>query len=309
MEENDVISQKTLLITGGTGFIGQFLVPELLKDNWTVVVFSRQSSDRVARTLGDQVQSIQSFDQWPFPEGPDACINLAGEGIVEKRWSSSRKQILRESRINLTSELVEWLNAQDKTPKVFISGSAVGYYGPQKPDDEITEMYPAGDDFAAELCSEWEQAAQTISDDCRLCLLRTGVVLHPKYGALAKMLPAFKMGVGGPIGSGQQVMPWIHIEDMVRGILFLLDTPDAQGPFNLVAPKAVDNRTFSKALGNAVKRPAFFTVPGFMMKLMLGDASALLLEGQRPISFKLEYSGFTFLYPELEKALESLLPR
>ena len=275
MEEHSDLTPKTLLLTGGTGFIGQFLVPELLKDHWSVVVLSRQPSDRVARLLGDQVQAIQSFDQWPFEQGPHACINLAGEGIVEKRWRKARKQQLRESRVGLTDELVEWLNAQETKPEVLISGSAVGYYGPQNPDDEITETFPAGQDFAAQLCSEWEQAAQGVHDDCRVCLLRTGVVLHPKYGALAKMLPAFKMGVGGPVASGKQVMPWIHIEDMVRGILFLLDTPEAEGPFNMVAPKAVDSRAFSKSLGRAVKRPTFFSAPGFVLKLMLGEASTL----------------------------------
>ncbi len=307
MEESCKSGQKTLLITGGTGFVGRFLVPELLKDNWSVVVLSRQPSDRVAKILGDQVQTIQTFDQWPFEQGPKACINLAGEGIVDRRWSKSRKQKLRESRIDLTSQLVDWLNAQKILPEVLISGSAVGYYGPHPLDDELTESFAAGDDFAAQLCADWEQAALKINDNCRLCLLRTGVVLHPKHGALAKMLPSFLVGAGGRMGNGQQAMPWIHIEDMVRGILFLLDTPEAQGAFNLSAPHVVDNGTFSKALGKALHRPTYFSIPGFVMKMMFGEASSLLLEGQRPTSFKLEYTGFTFLYSDLDKALNNLL--
>lgn len=300
---------KTILVTGGTGFIGRFLVPKLLADGWQVVVLSRQSSQAVVGLLGAGVRAIASLEQWKQTvgeRGPDACINLAGEGIMDRRWTSSRKQVLRQSRVDLTRDLVAWLNSFSSSPEVFISGSAVGYYGVEHGSAPLPESESAGKDFAAQLCSDWEQEAKNISDKTRLCLVRTGVVLHGKHGALAKMLPPFRLGLGGLIGSGQQVMPWIHIQDMVSGILHLLYN-DVSGAFNFVSPRADSNRVFVKALGAALHRPAIFPVPAFVLKTVLGESSVLLLEGQNPVPDALEKSGFQFQFSRLDDALNDLL--
>ncbi|CAM3664188.1 TIGR01777 family oxidoreductase [Parendozoicomonas haliclonae] len=295
-----------LLLTGGTGFIGRFLVPELLADGWDVVVLSRQNEQAVARVLGHSVKTIRDFNDWPYDEDPAACINLAGEGIMDKRWSLVRKKALRDSRIGLTERLGEWLNQRGARLSVLLSGSAVGYYGTAHGDQPLKEDALAGDDFSARLCADWEAAAAKVPAD-RLCLIRTGIVLHPNHGALVKLLPPFRMGLGGPVGHGRQVMPWIHIHDMVAAIVHLLNHQSASGAFNMVAPGAVDNREFTKSLGRAVHRPAIFPAPAFVMRLAFGEGAMLLLEGQRPIPAGLESQGFTFRFPSLPEALSDLL--
>lgn len=296
---------KTLLLTGGTGFIGRFLVPALLADGWRVVVLSRQNKAAVEKLLGPEVRSIGSLDQWGESEGPDACINLAGEGILDRRWSSERKAILRESRIDLTRDLVGFLNHFPAPPDVFLSGSAVGFYGVERGDAPLSEQEPPGADFAAQLCKDWEQEARNISDKSRLCLLRTGVVLHRLHGALARMLPPFFLGLGGPMGTGRQIMPWIHIQDVVGGIIHLL-TGDACGAFNFAAPGSCPNRHFVQGLGRALRRPAVLPLPGFAVRALLGEGSVLLLKGQRPVPEALIGSGYAFAFPELDCALGNL---
>lgn len=298
--------EKRLLMTGGTGFIGRFLIPKLLASGWQVVVLSRQSRNRVAALLGNEILSIRTLPEWPFAEPPTACINLAGEGIMDKRWSAARKRVLRESRIGLTHELAQWLKQWPQPLGVLISGSAVGYYGSHTGDSHSDEKSPAGEGFAAQLCIDWEQAAAEIPAQ-RCCLIRTGLVLHAGHGMLAKLLPPFRLGAGGPVGSGRQVMPWIHIDDMVGAILHLLNQPQASGAFNMVAPNAVTNSEFAAALGQAVRRPAFLPLPAPVLRVLLGEGAELVLKGQRPIPAALERSGFTFCYPRLESALADLL--
>ncbi len=299
--------QGNILVTGGTGFIGCFLVAELVRQGWNVVVLSRQSSRVVKTLLGEELQSIQSLSQWPYKDAPEACINLAGEGILDKRWGYARKQVLRDSRIQLTKSLVEWLAGFPEPCRTLISGSAVGFYGVESGAEVCPEERGAGRDFAAQLCTGWEQAARTVSSETRLCLLRTGIVLHGKHGALKQMLPPFKLGLGGVIGSGDQMMPWIHIEDMVKGILFLLNADEASGAFNMVAPGLVSNRVFVKSLGQALHRPALFPMPACVLKVILGEGADLLLNGQNAQPNKLVQQGFRFTWPELPMALENVL--
>jgi uncharacterized protein (TIGR01777 family) len=286
-----------ILVSGGSGFIGQALEKTLTSRGDQVVIWSRQSSSKTnwVKQLNDIKEPI------------DAVINLAGAGIVDKRWSPERKKLLRDSRIQTTKTLVEWIAKQEHKPQSLISGSAIGYYGSQ-PTGELDENAAPIKGFTHQLCADWEaEALKAEALGVRVCLIRTGVVLGAKEGALKKMLPPFKFGLGGPIASGKQWMSWIHIDDEVAAICWLLDHPELSGPFNLTAPEPVTNEVFSKTLGKALHRPAFFRVPAITMKLMLGEASELLLEGQCVKPVALTESGFSFTYPKLESALKDLV--
>lgn len=286
-----------ILISGGSGFIGQALEKTLTSRGDQVVIWSRQSSSKT--------NWVKQLDD--IKEPIDAVINLAGAGIVDKRWSPERKQLLRDSRIQTTKSLVEWMAKQQLQPKTLISGSAIGYYGSQA-SGELDENSTPIKGFTHQLCADWEaEALKAEALGIRVCLIRTGVVLGAKEGALKKMLPPFRFGLGGPIASGKQWMSWIHIDDEVAAIGWLLDHPELSGPFNLTAPEPVTNEVFSKTLGKALHRPAFFRVPAFTMKLMLGEASELLLEGQCVKPDALTKSGFSFNYPRLESALKNLV--
>ncbi|TVQ73337.1 MAG: TIGR01777 family protein [Oceanospirillales bacterium] len=286
-----------ILVSGGSGFIGQALEKTLTSRGDQVVIWSRQSSSKTnwVKQLNDIKEPI------------DAVINLAGAGIVDKRWSPERKQLLRDSRIQTTKTLVEWIAKQEHKPQSLISGSAIGYYGSHS-TGELDENAAPIKGFTHQLCADWEaEALKAEALGVRVCLIRTGVVLGAKEGALKKMLPPFKFGLGGPIASGKQWMSWIHIDDEVAAICWLLDHPELSGPFNLTAPEPVTNEVFSKTLGKALHRPAFFRVPAITMKLMLGEASELLLEGQCVKPVALTESGFSFTYPKLESALKDLV--
>ena len=291
-----------ILITGGSGFIGRSLSAALSARGDEVIILSR-SPEKLSPTPG--IRAVGSLSQIKGPV--DAVINLAGAPIVEQRWSEARKAVLRSSRIDLTARLVDWMRQQPKPPEVLISGSAVGYYGSHGDEvlDETAEPVPG---FAHELCRDWEQAAlEAEALGVRVCLIRTGVVLGPGGGALAKMLPAFRLGLGGPIGHGRQWMSWIHLEDEVGAIIYLLDNPPLHGPFNLTAPEPVTNEVFSDTLGRMLNRPALMRVPTVMMRLLLGEASELLLEGQRVIPEYLYNAGYGFRHPGFEEALEQVL--
>ena len=215
--------------------------------------------------------------------------------------------MLRDSRIQTTKTLVNWIAQQEHKPKTLISGSAIGYYGSQA-TGELDEKASPIKGFTHQLCADWEaEALKAEALGVRVCLIRTGVVLGAKEGALKKMLPPFKFGLGGPIASGKQWMSWIHIEDEVAAICWLLDHSNLSGPFNLTAPAPVTNEVFAKSLGKALNRPAFFKLPAITMKLMLGEASELLLEGQCVTPVALQDSGFSFKYPQLDTALKSLV--
>ena len=293
-----------ILLTGGTGLIGKHLCPFLLNHH-KVTVLTRNPI-QAAVLLTHQVVAVKSLDEVDF-EQIDAIINLAGEPIVNKRWSDSQKRELLDSRIKLTQQITKKINRCNSPPHTFISGSAIGFYGRQgdcKIDESLNDIYP---EFSHVLCRDWEHAAtKAESEKTRVCLLRTGVVLSKHGGALDKMLPAFKFGLGGPIGHGKQGMSWIHIDDMIQLILFVLSHQDICGPINATAPNPVDNNEFSQTLGSVISRPAMLRMPAWVLKLMMGEMSDLLLHGQFVIPDKLLKHNYRFHYPELKPALESL---
>ncbi|MEX3173060.1 TIGR01777 family oxidoreductase [Serratia quinivorans] len=295
-----------VLITGATGLIGSSLTQRLLGLSHQITVLSR-NVQRARERFGEQVSYWPTLQDKPSLDGFDAVINLAGEPIADKRWSKAQKERLCHSRWDLTEQLVKLINASSTPPGVLISGSATGYYGDQG-QAVVTEDEAPHDEFTHQLCQRWESLAlQAQSDATRVCLLRTGVVLAAKGGALAKMLPPFRLGLGGPIGDGRQYLPWIHLEDMVDGIVYLLDHQTLQGPFNMVAPYPVHNEQFAAQLANVLDRPAFLRVPAFAMRLLMGEAAVLVLGGQRAVPKRLEEAGFSFRFLELEQALDDVV--
>lgn len=297
---------RHILVTGGTGFIGQVLCPELLNAGYQVDVLSRQSPKDV-RAICGQVTPIGSLTDIGEGSGYDAVVNLAGEGIAEKRWTDHRKQVLRDSRIALTRELVSALLRCDRLPSVLVSGSAVGYYGAQG-DNTVNEDAVPHDEFSHRLCADWEKAASALADrGVRICYSRTGIVVGPNGGFLERMVLPFKLGLGGRIGDGQQYMPWVHRRDVVNAILWMLTTDSASGAYNVVSPNPATNSGFTNTLARVLSRPAIFPVPALVLKLALGEMSRLLLTGQRAVPERLEQAGFRFTYPELEPALKNAL--
>ncbi len=292
---------QQVLITGGTGLIGRHLV-EKLSDNYKVTVVSRDPT-RATRLLGDQAQAVK-LDSLVDLDDYHAIINLAGEPIADKRWTDNQKQRICSSRWDITKKLVELINASVHKPKVFISGSAIGVYGRQG-DTPINEDFKEfHEEFSREVCAKWEEIA--LKAETRVCLLRTGVVLDEDGGALAKMLMPFRLGLGGPISDGKQYMSWIHIEDMIRGITFLLENEQCTGPYNLTSPNPNTNAFFSIKLASRLERPCMFRVPSFVIKTLMGESSDLVLFGQKVIPQRLMSSGFNFTYPTLEEALGAL---
>lgn len=295
-----------ILITGATGLIGGSLTRQLLHLSHELTVLTR-NVDTARDKFGDRVSYWPSLDKQRSLDGFDAVINLAGEPIADKRWSKAQKERLCRSRWDLTERLAVLIAASQTPPGVFISGSAVGYYGDQG-QAVVTEDEAPHDEFTHQLCQRWESLAlRAQSSYTRVCLLRTGVVLAPKGGALAKMLPPFRMGIGGPIGNGRQYLPWIHIDDMVNAIIFLLDSPTLRGPFNMVAPYPVHNEQFTATLAKVLDRPAFLRAPAFAMRLLMGEAAVLVLGGQRAVPKRLEEAGYTFRFFELEQALDDVI--
>ncbi|MEI2263696.1 TIGR01777 family oxidoreductase [Erwinia sp. CGal63] len=295
-----------ILLTGGTGLIGSHLIPRLLSRGESVSVVTRDVVS-ARQKLGEKVSLWSGLDQQRNLDGVDAIINLAGEPIADKRWTEQHKQQLCESRWQITERLATLINASATPPGVFISGSATGFYG-DTGDLVLTEDDPGQQEFTHKLCAHWESLAMAAdSDRTRVCLLRTGVVLAKQGGALGKMKLPFKLGIGGPLGSGQQYMPWIHIDDMLNAILWLLDNPQLRGPFNMVSPYAVRNEQFAAMLGHAMHRPAFMRTPASAIKLMMGESAVLVLGGQHVLPKRLEDSGFSFRWYQLDEALADVV--
>ncbi len=293
-----------ILVTGGTGFIGQNFIRQRLAEGDQVSCLSRQPH-RAQQLFQDRVTAVSQLAEVNQPV--DAVINLAGAPIADRRWSNARKQLLRDSRIGLTTELVRWIAQQSVPPGVLISGSAIGFYGSQQGDATLAEAADFEPGFTHQLCADWEAAAlQAETHGVRVCLIRTGVVIG-SGGALAKMLPAFRCGLGGPIGNGQQWMSWIALEDHLRAMNYLLLQTEACGAFNLTAPEAVRNAEFARTLGAVLHRPAVLRMPPFMVRLLLGEGAELLLEGQRVYPQKLLDAGFRFHHANLESALNQTL--
>ena len=297
-----------ILITGASGLIGRRLTETLLSQSHQVTALTR-APERAAKLLGPQVQLWNTLADKTSLDGFDAVINLAGEPIADKRWTKDQKQKLCDSRWQLTEKLAALINASTNPPSVFISGSAVGYYGDQG-QAVVAEDEPPNKQFTWQLCARWEALALAAeSERTRVCLLRTGVVLSQKGGALSKMVLPFRAGLGGPFGDGQQYMPWIHIDDMVNAILFLLNHETLNGAFNLVSPYPVRNDQFSALLGEILHRPSFMRVPAGVVRLLMGESAILVLGGQRAIPQRLEDAGFEFRYTELKPALEDVLEK
>ena len=298
-----------IVITGATGMIGSLLVERLAtRFDTALVLLSRKPAQEfpVANRQWLAWQPGASGEWQRAIDGADAVINLAGEPIAGKRWSPRQKLILRSSRIEATQSLVEAIGKSKVKPKTLISASAVGYYGPHG-DERLNEDSKPGDDFLSRLCVDWESEAKNAeSFGVRVSVLRTGIVLAKGAGALQKMVPPFKLFAGGPLGSGLQWMPWIHIDDEVGLIEFLLDRADARGSFNGTAPNPVTMAEFSQALGRALNRPSWASVPPSVLALMLGEMADMLLTGQRAIPDAALKLGYQFKYPHLADALSAL---
>jgi len=298
-----------VVVTGGTGFIGRALCTALGGDGPEVVVVSRFAGGTYlgVRHVRAQVAG-QRFEPQGAAEigGADAVINLAGAGIADARWTPVRKALLRESRLSITRALVAAMREAPQPPSVFISGSAIGYYG-SEPDATLDESSPAGRDFLGGLCADWEAAAREAeSDTCRVVLLRTGLVLARDGGLVAKLRPPFMFFVGGPTGTGRHWTSWIHRDDWISLVRWALTTSSVRGPLNAVAPHPVTNRDFSAAFGRALHRPSLLPLPAFALRAMFGElADGALLASQKVVPAKALAGGFTFRYPDLDDALRN----
>lgn len=299
-----------VLIFGGAGFVGRNLTKELLANGYQVSVVSRNRQKTINR-LGDNVQVIEWDNISPLSSmyelhEIDVVINLAGESIGNRRWSNLIKQEILTSRIRTTSAIVAAINNRTMQPKVLINASAVGYYGPRQ-DDKITELEKAGQDFLAGVCRAWEKEAYKVQNNfTRVVTLRIGVVLGNE-GALKRMVMPFKFFIGGPLGTGNQWLSWIHIQDLTSMIRFVIEHQEVIGPVNATAPTPVRMRDFSKVLGEVLKRPSWLPVPERLLKIALGQMAEMLLYGQRAIPEKILGAGFEFRFFELRSALEYAL--
>ncbi|RJP65903.1 MAG: TIGR01777 family protein [Candidatus Abyssobacteria bacterium SURF_17] len=295
------------LITGGLGFVGTQLCSRLLKKGHAVTIVDHSprphsgTPPEVKYVAGDTT----ARGSWQDEVGKqDAIINLAGASIF-RRWTDETKKLIHDSRVLTTRNVVEAM--AQKRDVTLCSASAVGYYG-FRGDEEVTEKGKPGDDFLARLCSDWENEAHKASrDGARVVVTRFGIVLGKTGGALGQMIPAFKWFVGGPLGSGNQWFSWIHMEDLLGAILFVLEKHDLEGPVNLCSPNPVRNKELAKALGKILGRPSFLKAPGFMIRAILGEFGSVLLEGQRVIPDRLLKEGFAFHYPELTDALQEVV--
>lgn len=304
-----------VFVTGGTGLIGRRLIKRLLERGDDVAALTRRAGE-ARELLGPGVDIVEGDPMQPGAwmdavAGCDAVLHLAGENIFNRRWKTWFKQLLWDSRVMSTMNVVAALARQprraDGSPKVLVNASAIGFYGPTG-DEELTENSSRGNDFLAQLCGAWEeQAAAAEKHGIRVAMVRVGVVLDKEGGALRKMLTPFKLFVGGKIGNGRQYMSWIHHADMVGLFLLALDHAEARGPVNGTAPHPVTNKEFSKALGRALHRPSFFRTPRIMLRLTLGEVANVIASGQRVLPARALALGYQFQFPSLEGALADVL--
>lgn len=302
-----------IIVTGGTGLIGRPLTAALVAEGHEVIVLSRNPHAVKNMPAGVRLEAWdgKSAAGWgALADGAEAIINLAGESIAGGRWSQERKRLIVSSRVEAGQAVMEAIATAAVKPKTLIQASAVGFYGPHG-DEIITEECSAGSDFLAQVCFDWEAstAAATRKFGVRRAVIRTGIALSMEGGAFPSMIMPFKFYVGGPVGSGKQYVPWIHITDEVRAIQFLLANDNAEGPFNLSAPNPVTNKKFGKTVGAVMGKPSLLPAPGFALKIGFGEMATLLLTGQRQIPKRLLDLGFEFKYPDLEPALRDLLKK
>lgn len=297
-----------ILVSGSHGLVGTALIKSLTEDGHEVVRLVRQKVDVAA----NEIEWHPDHDRIDAPrlEGLDAVIHLAGESIASGRWTDEKKRVIRDSRVKGTTLLSNTLAQLLRPPSIFISASAIGYYG-NRGDEVLDETSQPGNDFLASVCIEWEEATRAAMEKgIKTVNARFGIILDSQGGALAQMLTPFRMGVGGRVGDGKQWMSWIALEDVVGALKFLLDDPTARGPVNFVAPNPVTNAEFTRTIGRVLSRPTFFPIPAFGARLAFGEmADALLLSSQRVDPTVLEDKGFPFYWPTLEPALRHLLQR
>jgi uncharacterized protein (TIGR01777 family) len=293
-----------IFMTGGTGFVGKTLASVLIRAGKEVTILTRSGKGEIPGVSWVNGDPTQRGEWQEKVKGHEAVINLAGASIFT-RWTQEAKKALRESRMLTTRHVVEAM--EGGKGNVLISTSAIGYYGFHG-DETLTEDSPPGGDFLALLARDWEaEAREAEKKGCRVVITRFGIVLGEKGGALGQMVPLFKKFVGGPLGSGNQWFSWVHIEDLVRAFLFLLEHPEISGPLNFTAPNPVRNKELAQSLGRILGRPAFLPAPGFMLRLILGEFGSILLEGQKVLPQELLQAGFQFQYPEVEGALRQVI--
>ncbi len=306
-----------IVIAGGTGFLGNPLAEGYAEEGHDVRVLTRSLKPGESRhDPGTGVPGVTRVGWSPdgsgaweaVVDGADAIVNLAGAGIGDARWTPQRKALIRDSRIIPTKTLAAAIRKAAHPPAVFVSGSGVGYYGASLADDVKTESSPAGDDFLARVCQDWEaEAERAASASTRVVALRTAMVIERSGGALQKLVTPFKFFAGGPVGSGRQYMSWIHRIDWIELVRWIIDTRALTGAVNATAPAPVTNREFARALGRALHRPALVPTPGFALKVMLGEmADALALTGQRVVPQRALSHGFHFRYPEIDQAFRGI---
>ncbi|AXJ00781.1 hypothetical protein CYPRO_1530 [Cyclonatronum proteinivorum] len=293
-------------ITGGTGLVGSSLVALLLAEGHEVTILTRNPGKH-SKNINHQKAHLASYDNLAsVVEKSDAIINLAGHNLFDQRWNEVIKSKILKSRVKTTRAVVDAIGEAQNKPKVLVSASAVGYYG-SRGDTVLDEDSPAGDDFLARVCLQWEEEADEVRKfGVRLVMPRIGIVLDKGGGALEKMITPFSMYVGGPLGNGSQYFPWIHTEDVSRALLFAIQEDQLHGAFNLSAPHPLTMKDFAQQLGEVMGRPSFFAVPEFALRLVVGEAAEALVASQRTVPRKLEKAGFTFSYPTLLKALQNL---
>ncbi|MCB9007830.1 MAG: TIGR01777 family protein [Ardenticatenaceae bacterium] len=304
-----------IIITGGTGLIGSALAKNLAADNHEVIVLSRNPAKYSfpSGVRGEKWDAKTAAHWGHLADGADAIVNLAGapiagDGLLPSRWTEERKRRIRQSRIDAGTAVTEAITAAQNKPRLVIQSSGVDYYGDVQSDQIITETSPNGSGFLADVTVDWENSTAAVEAmGVRRVIIRSGIVLSMDSGALPITVLPFKFFAGGPLGSGQQWWPWIHLEDEVRAIQFLLESETAVGPYNLCAPNPLQNKDFAKTIGHVMNRPAIMPAPAFALKLALGEIAAIVLDGRRAIPQKLQNDGFTFKYPKAKEALMDLL--
>jgi len=293
-----------IFITGGTGFVGKTLAPALVRSGHEVSILTRSGKGGFPGISWIEGDPTQKGKWQEAVKEHGILINLAGASLFT-RWTEEVKRMIRDSRILTTRHLLEAMDGGKG--KTLFSTSAIGYYGFHR-DENLTEDSPPGGDFLALLARDWEaEAKEAEKKGCRVVITRFGIVLGEKGGALGQMIPLFNKYVGGPLGSGRQWFSWIHIEDLTRAFLFLLEHPEISGPVNFTAPNPVRNKELAQWLGRILGRPAFLPAPGFMLRLVLGEFGSILLKGQRVLPQKLVQAGFQFSYPEIDRALRQVI--
>lgn len=304
-----------VIITGGSGLIGRGLTVNLAKDSHEVIILSR-TPEKVsglpqgAVVVGWDARTTAGWTE--LTDGADVIVNLAGEslkgeGLFPKPWTRRRKDLIRQSRLEAGKTVVEAVRQARRKPRLLVQASAVGYYGPHR-DEPVTEETPPGNDFLASLCLDWEGSTVGVENlGVRRVILRTGLPLTLKGGAFPSLILPFRLFAGNTFGSGGQYYPWIHFDDYIAAIRFLIDDPKSSGPYDLSAPNPVTNREFARTLGKVMHRPSFFPIPRFALEMAFGEVATVVMDGQRMLPARLSQAGFEFRFPNLEPALKDLL--